>query len=77
MTHGHEVLHMMEGNNYTTRESLIEAIVKKFGADERFYTCSAEGMDAEQLVTFLEERGKFRPSGNETFTVDSTKICNH
>ena len=77
MVHGHEVLHMMEGNNYSTKEGLVQAIISKFGPDERFYTCSAEGMTAEELVDFLEVRGKFMPSGNEDFTVDPTKICNH
>ena len=75
MIHGHEVLHMMEGNNYSNRESLVEAIINKFGPDERFYTCSAEGMTAEELVDFLEARGKFMPSNNDDFTVDTSKIC--
>lgn len=77
MTHGHEVLHMMEGNSYATREDLVKAIVAKFGADEQFYTCSAEGMNAEQLVDFLAERGKFMPASSDAFTVDASKICNH
>jgi hypothetical protein len=49
MTHGHEVLHMMEGNSYTTKQQLIDAIVGRFGAEERFCTCSAEGMTAAEL----------------------------
>ncbi|WP_314664260.1 YecH family metal-binding protein [Prevotella aurantiaca] len=77
MVHGHEVLHMMEGNSYSTKESLVKAIVDKFGADERYYTCSAEGMTAAELVDFLEERGKFMPSSSDDFTVDTNKICNH
>ncbi len=78
MTHGHEVLHMMEGNSYTTKQQLIEAIIKRFGAEERFYTCSADNMTAEELVNFLEERGKFMPAtGADNFTVDITKVCNH
>lgn len=76
MAHGHEVLHMMEGNSYETREDLIKAIIDRFGTEERFHTCSAEGMDAAELVTFLEQRGKFKPA-SEGFTVDSSKICNH
>ena len=44
--HAHEVLHMMEGNSYS-EASLKEAIVKTFGEDQRFYTCSAENMDAD------------------------------
>ena len=68
---------MMEGNSYSTKESLVKAIVDKFGADERYYTCSAEGMTAAELVDFLEERGKFMPSSSDDFTVDTNKICNH
>ena len=77
MTHGHEVLHMMEGNSYATKQQLIDAIIQKFGADELFYTCSAEGLTAAQLVDFLEARGKFMPVAGEDFTVDITKVCNH
>lgn len=40
MAHGHDVLHMMEGHSYPTKESLVEAIIEKFGSDERFHTCS-------------------------------------
>ncbi len=78
MTHGHEVLHMMEGNSYNTKQELVKAIIEKFGEEERFYTCSAEDLTAEQLVDFLEERGKFMPTKDEdNFTVDITKVCNH
>lgn len=78
MTHGHEVLHMMEGNSYSTKQELVDAIIDRFGADERFYTCSAEGMTATELVDFLEAHGKFMPAtGNHDFTVDTTKVCNH
>ncbi len=78
MTHGHEVLHMMAGNSYTTKQELINAIISRFGEDERFYTCSAENLTAAELVDFLEERGKFMPASDDTnFTVDTTKVCNH
>ncbi len=78
MTHGHEVLHMMEGNSYATKQQLVEAIIERFGAEERFYTCSAEGMTAAELVDFLAARGKFMPAaGADDFTVDITKVCNH
>lgn len=77
MIHGHEVIQMMRGNSYPTRESLVQAIIDKFGADARFQTCSAEGLNATQLVEFLEERGKFMPTGSDGFTVDESKVCNH
>ena len=77
MTHGHEVLAMMEGNSYPTKDSLVKAIVEKFGSEERFYTCSADNLTASQLVDFLEEHGKFMPAGQNAFTVDTSKVCNH
>lgn len=52
--HAHEVLHMMEGNSYS-EASLKEAIVKTFGEDQRFYTCSAENMDTDELIVFLKQ----------------------
>lgn len=74
MTHGHEVLRMMEGNSYESSEALIAAIVDKFGADERFYTCSASDMDASALVAFFEAKGKFKPTASG-FTMNRDKVC--
>lgn len=77
MTHAHEILHMMEGNNYDSKEALIQAIIERFGAEERFHTCSVEGLDATEIVEFLEQRGKFMPASSTAFTVDTSKVCNH
>lgn len=71
--HAHEILRMMEGNTYTTA-SLKEAIVATFGSEARFNTCSAEGMDADAIIAFLEAKGKFKPS-ESGFTMDITKVC--
>ncbi len=59
-----------------TRDSLVAAIVARFGATTRFFTCSAEGMTAAELVDFLDHRGKFMPQG-EGITVDPARICRH
>ena len=75
MTHGHEVLEMMQGHSYTEK-SLLEAIIEKFGPEERFYTCSADNLTAGGLIDFLKERGKFKPA-EDGFTVDESKVCNH
>lgn len=75
--HGHEVMHMMvaSGKQYS-RVSLIEEIKATFGKEARFFTCSANDMSAEDLVDFLEARGKFvsLPNG---FNTDPQKICKH
>lgn len=75
--HGHEVMHfMMEHGGSFTKQSLREAIVARFGADARFHTCSAENMSAEQLIDFLEARGKFVADG-AGFSTSADKVCHH
>ncbi len=71
--HAHEILRMMEGNTYTTA-SLKEAIINKFSADARFNTCSAEGMNADEIIEFLAAKGKFK-SSDSGFTMDINKVC--
>lgn len=75
--HGHEVMHMMvnSGESYT-RDSLRAAIENQFGQDTRFFTCSAQGMNADDLIQFLENKGKFHPVGGG-FTTAPERICNH
>ncbi len=75
--HGHEVLQMMltSGKTYT-RQSLVADIVAKFGAEARFYTCSAEGMTAEGLVEFLDSKGKLIPQDGGLQTSPSV-MCRH
>lgn len=73
--HAHEVLHMMEGNSYS-ETSLKEAIIDMFGKEQRFYACSAENMDVDDLIEFLKRKGKFKPM-DEGFTVDASKMCDH
>ncbi len=75
--HGHEVMRMMvESGAAYTRDSLRAAIVDRFGEAARFYTCSANGMTADELISFLQARGKFiaEESG---FKTDASKICDH
>ena len=52
--HAHEVLHMMKGNSYSEL-SLKKAISEKFGEDQRFYTCSAENMDIDELISIAKD----------------------
>ena len=53
---------------------LIEEIQRRFGSSARFFTCAAESMTAEQLVDFLETRGKF-VQGNDGFSTDASLMC--
>lgn len=75
--HGHEVMHMMVNSGKSfSRDSLKKAIHVQFGSETRFFTCSAQGMDADQLINFLENKGKFHPVDGG-FTTAPEKICNH
>ena len=73
--HAHEVLNMMGTKTYT-EELLKKEILENFGEDTLFYTCSAEDMNADELIAFLKQKGKFKPQ-EEGFAFDETKRCNH
>ena len=75
--HGHDVMHMMlELGGTFTRESLKLAIDERFGEQARFYTCSAQDMDAAALIEFLRQRGKFVEAA-DGFNTEAERICNH
>ncbi len=76
--HGHEVMHfMLTRSEGFTKESLVEAIKEKFGAQTRFHTCSKSEMTADDLVEFLESKGKFSSRAPNGFNTDPQKICSH
>lgn len=75
--HGHEVMKMMiETGVAYTRSTLRDAMVERFGKEARYYTCSADSMTAEELIDFLEQRGKFVAAG-DGMTTEPDRICNH
>lgn len=75
--HGHEVMEMMLATGKTyTKATLINDIITKFGRDARFHTCSAENMTAEQLVEFLDAKGKLvQHEGG--FRTSKDMMCQH
>lgn len=75
--HGHEVIAMMTASSVAyTRDSLVGAIVAQFGPDARFFTCSAEGMTASELINCLEAKGKFMPVPGG-FAINPGRVCQH
>ncbi len=75
--HVHEVLEMMEAANGTySRETLCAAINGKFGEATRFRSCSANGMDANDVIDFLDSRGKFTGTA-DAFSFDTGQRCGH
>jgi len=75
--HGHEVIDMMiqSGKPYS-RDTLLAEIIATFGTQARFYTCSAQNLTAENLVDFLESKGKFTHE-SDGFKIAPEKVCNH
>ena len=73
--HAHEVMEMMvsSGKRYS-RASLVAAIGERFGEGIRFYTCSASGLSAEELVEFLAKKGKFEGT-EEAFVFNPGRMC--
>ncbi len=76
-SHVHDVLEMMEADNGTySRETLCAAINEKFGEATRLRSCSASGMDANDVIDFLDSRGKFTGTA-EAFSFDTAQRCSH
>jgi len=73
--HGHEVLRFMiaSGKAYT-RDSLKQEILTRYGGDARFHTCSASELTADDLIEFLNGRGKFLTE-SDGFRPDVSQIC--
>jgi probable metal-binding protein len=73
--HAHGVMEMMvrSGKRYS-RASLVAAIHEEFGEGARFYACCAQGMTAEELIRFLDKKGKFSGRGDD-FIFDPSQIC--
>ena len=67
---------MTSANQLYTRDSLKAAIIAKFGADARFHTCSAENMDADEMIDFLAARGKFMENVGG-LAINPAKVCSH
>ena len=75
--HGHEVIAMMMATPQPyTRESLAAAMLERFGPDARFFTCSAGGLTALELIALLEAKGKFMPAPGG-FAINPDRVCRH
>lgn len=75
--HGHDVLHfLLDADRAFSKEEMHSVVTERFGADARFHTCSAEGMDVEALLAFLLARGKIVAQG-DGYVVAGHRICDH
>ena len=75
--HAHEVLRLLAGaDTEWTVDGLRREVETRFGGDRRFESCSASGMDFDQLLQFLLQRRKIAVVDGSV-TVDPSKICDH
>jgi len=75
--HGHEVMHLIaDAKLALTKAGWITEINRKFGENARFHTCSADHMNATELLDFLSARGKFTAVG-DALSLDASEICQH
>lgn len=73
--HAHALLDMMEGKTFTD-ESLLAATLQQFGVDATFHTCSIQGQSAQEIITFLKNKGKFIDVEGG-YTVNTAARCHH
>ncbi len=75
--HGHEVIQMiMQSATSSSKDDLIKQVISKFGEDTRFFNCSTDGMTAEGIVSFFENKGKIR-FNDSGFEFGSAEGCKH
>lgn len=66
--HGHEVIDMVAANpGGMCANALARLVAQRFGKAARFRTCSAAGMDFDELLVFLDTRDKLRVTGDMVF----------
>lgn len=75
--HGHQVMELMlELGKAVTKERLKQHMHEQFGATAHYHTCSASEMNADELILFLEKKGKFIESA-EGIETAADRICAH
>jgi probable metal-binding protein len=66
--HGHDIIDLVSTHPDGIRLSqLMEIVSERFGRMVTFHTCSAAGMDLDELLHFLEARDKVRITGGVVY----------
>jgi probable metal-binding protein len=75
--HGHDIIDLVSTYPDGIRLSLLMDIVgERFGKAVTFHTCSAAGMNLDDLLHFLEARNKVRITSGVVYLGDSP-ACEH
>lgn len=75
--HGHDIIDLVATHQEGIRLSqLMEIVAERFGKMATFHTCSAAGMDLDELLHFLEARDKVRIVAGVVYPGNSP-ACEH
>ncbi|MBV7315169.1 YecH family metal-binding protein [Shewanella sp. NIFS-20-20] len=74
--HGHKVMDFMVELGGLTEAELISAIEAHFGDSQRFHTCKANDLNAQELLAFLKMKGKLVASGSH-WQLAAGQQCDH
>ena len=73
--HAHQVLKAFAGQQ-DSMANLLQAITDQFGSDACFHNCCDDKMNAQELLAFLQKKGKLIETQNGLFTVNH-QTCDH
>ncbi len=75
--HGSAIRQMVNESTETfSRDSLVAAIIERFGEETHFHSCAAKNMTADELISFFEDNGKLSRE-DYTFAEGPGHECNH
>ncbi|UCF35545.1 MAG: YecH family protein [Acidobacteriota bacterium] len=75
--HAHSVLEIiLSAGGPIPRETLVQTIESKFGADARFHSCSRDGMTINETLDFLLAKRKTVETGGQ-LQPGPEGPCNH
>ncbi|MGA2498028.1 MAG: YecH family metal-binding protein [Tepidisphaeraceae bacterium] len=73
--HGHAILHLVhESSRPFTRDGLRAEVLRLYGREARFCTCSTSEMSFDELLVFLLLRGKLVERGG-LIAADISQLC--
>ncbi|MFB2732612.1 YecH family metal-binding protein [Shewanella mangrovisoli] len=75
--HGHDVMALMVAQeNPLLKPEFIALMAQTFGDNARYHTCSADNLQAEELISLLLHKGKMLESA-QGLTLVAGRQCNH
>lgn len=75
--HAHDVLHMVaEHAGGITLKDLRTVLIEKYGTNVRFTNCADARFTVDELLVFLESRGKIHVHDGLA-QVNADRVCSH